>query len=284
MNNQNTESIMDGKQLNTATMTTKQMELLELLGHLQEPQSNETSNGHSKACNEHKDNERVDFKRFTPDCDPLSSHTNLDKFELQHQQQNLNQNQKQNQHPNLNLNHHQPKQTEISISDNNIKKEENSISFEQSEQLRVGDECKISSTKANLCHECGRRISDRWIMKLCPSGRRKRRDESENGNGNEAWNMLNGTNNQTNQNGNQKHTAKQLKLEQEIETQIEMDQVNRAATDETISQQYNGIESEAENHLLFHENCLKCTVCSCLLSQTCFVRDSKLFCPRHYYR
>lgn len=39
-----------------------------------------------------------------------------------------------------------------------------------------------------------------------------------------------------------------------------------------------------ENCLLFHENCLKCSVCCCLLDKSCFVRNAKLLCPHDYYR
>lgn len=34
---------------------------------------------------------------------------------------------------------------------------------------------------------------------------------------------------------------------------------------------------------LYHETCLKCSVCSRLLENSCFVRDSKLLCPQDYY-
>lgn len=39
-----------------------------------------------------------------------------------------------------------------------------------------------------------------------------------------------------------------------------------------------------ENCLLFHENCLKCSICNCSLEKTCFARNNKLFCPNDYFR
>lgn len=39
-----------------------------------------------------------------------------------------------------------------------------------------------------------------------------------------------------------------------------------------------------ENCLLFHENCLKCSICNCSLEKTCFARENKLFCPNDYFR
>lgn len=34
----------------------------------------------------------------------------------------------------------------------------------------------------------------------------------------------------------------------------------------------------------FHENCLQCTSCSLKLSNSCFVRDRKIFCRLDYER
>lgn len=41
---------------------------------------------------------------------------------------------------------------------------------------------------------------------------------------------------------------------------------------------------DEENCLLFHETCLKCSQCACLLDKSCFVHDNKLLCAQDYYR
>lgn len=40
---------------------------------------------------------------------------------------------------------------------------------------------------------------------------------------------------------------------------------------------------DEENCLLFHERCLKCSTCNCLLDKSCFVRNEKLLCAQDYY-
>lgn len=39
-----------------------------------------------------------------------------------------------------------------------------------------------------------------------------------------------------------------------------------------------------ENCLSFHENCLKCSNCNCLLEKSCFVKGTKLLCSQDYYK
>ncbi|CAL8269068.1 unnamed protein product [Boreogadus saida] len=33
---------------------------------------------------------------------------------------------------------------------------------------------------------------------------------------------------------------------------------------------------------LWHEACVRCTMCGCSLKNTCFLRDHKLYCKRDY--
>lgn len=87
-----------------------------------------------------------------------------------------------------------------------------------------------------MCHQCNQPISDRYIMKLYSSSRRRN-----------------------------------------IESELECASANTLPALPTTS------HGDEENCLLFHENCLKCSTCNCLLDKTCFVHNEKLLCAQDYY-
>ena len=43
-------------------------------------------------------------------------------------------------------------------------------------------------------------------------------------------------------------------------------------------------DQQPTDYLFYHEHCLRCSTCSRLLERSCFVRNSKLYCPHDYFR
>jgi hypothetical protein len=116
-----------------------------------------------------------------------------------------------------------------------------------------------SDPNDNVCHQCNKPITDRYLMKLYNSRRpaSKRQEQQQQLAGRRRSSAL---------------AAKQLQQQGRLPASI--DDADAEADDENCSR----------SSLVFHENCLKCSICDRLLDKSCFVRNSKLYCPQDYYR
>lgn len=168
-----------------------------------------------------------------------------------------------------NNHHHNHNHHNISCNgrENPVSPKEGEEEEEEEEEDQTIEDPRRRAKSSSLCHGCGREICDRWIMKLYSSGRHKQSDSCNQVRGND-------------QNGNT--SGMEIEADTEILMQLEQQQQQTESATSASSKDPRGCNDE--NCLLFHENCLRCSSCSCLLDRTCFVRDSKLFCPFHYYK
>lgn len=169
-----------------------------------------------------------------------------------------------------NNHHHNHNHHNISCNgrENPVSPKEEGEEEEDEEEDQTIEDPRRRAKSSSLCHGCGREICDRWIMKLYSSGRHKQSDSCNQVRGND-------------QNGN----TSGMEIEADTEIFMQLEQQQQQQTESATSASSKDPRGcNDENCLLFHENCLRCSSCSCLLDRTCFVRDSKLFCPFHYYK
>jgi len=111
----------------------------------------------------------------------------------------------------------------------------------------------VATNKAGfICNACNKPINDRYLMKLFSQQQKKIKTETLH--------------------DNPKH---------KLATTTIQDGLSQS-TGIGHSEPSELIEAESENCLWFHEQCLRCSTCNCLLDKNCFVRQEKIFCRRDY--
>lgn len=213
---------------------------------------------------------KLEIKDETENRDKIEDHGK--EFEFHHHKL------QQQQHPNqmtINTQSNEQMNRLISSNDDDDQLKRSVSSLNNTQEFEVATKSKSSTIeeaksrhKRNcryLCHHCNQPINDRFLMQMSSK-------HYANSNANDAvgHSQVIGRSECNLRQTNHNHGEFGVKS-------LNGESIKSRQDDEKT-------KFEDENSLLFHEQCLRCSICDRMLNQNCFTRDSKFYCPQDYYR